>query len=121
MWPVVLRILVGALLVVHGIAHVEITSVWGSRDSSTSWLFGDADTLGTVLSTVALGGFVLSGLAVFIGLGVWRPLAVVAACFSLVTIALFWDRKLILGVAVNVAIVVALVWAKWPGADLVGS
>jgi len=74
MWPVVLRIIVGALLVVHGVAHVEITKAWGSGEASTSWLVGDADTLGTVLSTVALAGFALSGLAVFVGLGIWRPL-----------------------------------------------
>jgi len=121
MWPVVLRIIVGALLVVHGVAHVEITKAWGSREASTSWLVGDADTLGMVLSTVALAVFALSGLAVFVGLGIWRPLAVAAACISLVTIALFWDRKMALGVAVNVAIVVALVWARWPGRELVGS
>jgi len=121
MWPVVLHMIVGALLVVHGVAHVEMIKVWGSRESSTSWLLGEADTLGTVLSTVALAGFVLSGLAVFIGLGIWRLLAVAAACLSLVTIALFWDRKMVLGVAVNLAIVVSLVWANWPGRDLMGS
>jgi len=36
----------------------------GSRESSTPWLLGEADTLGTVLSTVALAGFVLSAVAV---------------------------------------------------------
>jgi len=121
MWHVLLRIAIGALLIVHGVAHVEITRVWGERESATSWLFGDADTLGTVLSMVALAGFVLGGLALLAGLGVWRPLVVAAASVSLVTIALFWDRKMALGVAVNVAILVAVLWAKWPGRGLVGS
>jgi hypothetical protein len=115
------RIVIGALLVIHGVAHVEITRVWGARESATSSLIGEADRLGTVLSTVALVGFVLSGLALFVGFGVWRPLAVSAACVSLVTIALFWDWKLAFGVVVNAAILVALLWARWPGRELVGS
>lgn len=121
MWHVLLRIVIGALLVIHGIAHVQITQVWGERDSSSSWLVGEADTLGTVLSTVALAGFVLAGLAVFVGVGVWRPLAVAGAFVSLFTIALFWDWKMALGVAVNIGILLALLWAKWPGRELVGS
>lgn len=115
------RIVIGALLVVHGVAHVEIPRVWGARESATSWLVGEADTLGTVLATVALAGFVLAGLAVFIGIGVWRPLAIAAACVSLVTIALFWNWKTALGVIVNVGILLALLWANWPGRGLVGS
>jgi hypothetical protein len=122
MWAhVLLRIVIGASLVIHGVAHVEITRVWGARESATSWLIGKADGLGNVMSMVALAGFVLAGLALLAGFGVWRPLAVAAACVSLVTIVLFWDRKMALGVAVDVAIVIAVVWAKWPGHDLVGS
>lgn len=121
MWHVVLRIAIGVLLIIHGVAHVEITRVWGERESATSWLLGEANTFGTVLSMVALAGFVLGGLGVLIGLDVWRPLVVAAACVSLLTIGLFWDWKMVLGVAVNIAILVALLWAKWPGRDLVGS
>lgn len=116
-----LRIAIGVFFVVHGIAHVQMTRVWGERDSGRSWLVGEADRLGTVLSTVALAAFVLAGLMVFAGLDVWRPLSVAGACLSLVTIALFWDWKMALGVAVNLGILLALIWAKWPGRDLVGS
>jgi len=121
MASVLVRIAIGVLLVVHGIAHVQIARVWGERETASSWLAGEADTLGTVLSAVALASFVLAGLAVFAGLGVWRPLAVAGACVSLITIALFWDRKMALGIAVDVGILLALLWAKWPGRDLVGS
>ena len=72
-WSVLLRIVLGALLVVHGVAHVDIIRVWGSRSSATSWLFGEAGALGTVLSMLALAGFVLAGLALFAGLVAWRP------------------------------------------------
>ena len=100
---------------------MEIARLWGARKSASSWLLGEADTLGTVLSILALAGFVLAGLALLIGFGAWRPVAVTAACISLVTIALFWDWKMVLGVAVDVGILVALLWAAWPGRDLVGS
>jgi len=121
MGHVLLRIVIGVLLVIHGVAHVELTHLWGARESATSWLVGEADTLGTVLSAVALAGFVLAGLTLFAGVGVWRPPAVAAACVSLVTIALFWDWKMALGVGVDLAILLALLWAKWPGRGLVGS
>jgi hypothetical protein len=121
MWQVLLRIAIGVLLIIHGVAHVEITRVWGARESATSWLIGEADRLGTVLSTVALVGFALSGLALFVGFGAWRPLAVGAACVSLVTMSLFWDWKLAFGVVVNLAVLVALLWARWRGHDLVVS
>ncbi len=100
-------------MIIHGVAHVDITRAWGSRDSASSWLLGDAGGLGTALATIALIGFVLAGLAVFAGLGVWRPLAIAAACASLVTIVLFWDSKMVLGVAIDLAILAALVWASW--------
>jgi hypothetical protein len=118
---VLVRIAIGLLLVVHGIAHVQIARLWGERETASSWLAGDADSLGTVLSAVALASFVLAGLAAFAGFGIWRALAVAGACVSLVTIALFWDRKMALGVAVDVGILIALLWAKWPGRGLAGS
>ena len=120
MWPVVLSIVVGALLIIHGVAHVDITRVWGSRESASSWLLGDAGGVGTGLATIAPAGFVLAGLGVFIGLGVWRPLAIAAACASLITIALFWDPKMVLGVAIDLAILAALLWASWPEDDAFG-
>jgi hypothetical protein len=83
--------------------------------------YDERSSLGTVLSTVALASFALAGLTLFAGFGVWRPLAVAAACVSLVTIALFWDWKMALGVVVDMAILLALLWAKWPGRGLVGS
>jgi len=74
-----------------------------------------------VLSILALGGVVLAGLALLIGFGAWRRVAATAACVSLVTIALFWGWKMMVGVAVDVGILVALLRAAWPGRDLVGS
>jgi hypothetical protein len=99
---------------------LDIIRAWGSRSSATSWLLGEAGTLGTVLSMLALAGFVLAGLALFAGLDAWRPLAVAAACASLVTIALFWDVQMVLGVAVNAGVLIALLWAQWPEQTTLG-
>jgi hypothetical protein len=118
--PVLLRIVLGVLLIIHGVAHVDLVRVWGSRRSASSWLLGQAATLGTVVSMVALAGFVLAGLALVAGFGAWRPLAIAAACVSLVTIALFWDAHMVLGVAVNVGILVALLWLEWPEQTTLG-
>ena len=68
-----------------------------------------------------LGGFILAGIAVFIGLRLWRALAVASAVISLVTMALFWQTAMGIGAIVDVGILVALVWARWPQPKLVGA
>jgi len=65
----------------------------------------------------ALGGSgdllrALAGLAVFAGLGAWRPLGIAAAAVSLVTTSLFWDPKMAIGTAVDLGVLVALVWTR---------
>ena len=121
MWHILLRIIVGFLLIIHGFAHWEITTAWGSKESATSWLLGQAGAFGTALWAVTLVGFTFAGLAVFIGLGIWRPLAIAAAIISLVTMALFWHFSMIIGAVVDVGVLIALLWAKWPQPNLVGS
>ena len=121
MLRILTRIVIGLLLVVHGFAHWEITTSWGSKEVASSWLLGQAGTLGTVLWAVGLGGFILAGIAVFIGLRMWRALAIASAVTSLVTMVLFWETTMGIGAIVDVGIVVALVWAKWPQPKLVGS
>jgi len=120
MWHTLLRIIIGVLLIIHGFAHWEITTAWGTKEVATSWLLGDAGTLGAVLWALGLGGFILAGVAVFIGLRLWRALAIASALISLVTMALFWDFSMAIGAIVDIGILVALVWTKWPQPKLVG-
>jgi len=119
MWGIVIRIVIGLLLIVHGFAHWNITTAWGAKESARSWLLGDAGMLGTVLW--ALLGFLLAGIVVFLGWGLWRPLAIGAAAISLITMVLFWDWRMAIGVIVDVGILAALLWVKWPPPELVGS
>jgi hypothetical protein len=121
MLRVLTRVVIGLLLIVHGFAYWQITTAWGTKEVATSWLLGEAETRGSVLWAVGLGGFILAGIAVFIGLRMWRPLAIASAVISLVTMALFWQTTMVIGAIVDVGIVVALMRAKWPQPKLVGS
>jgi hypothetical protein len=82
---------------------------------------GESVALVTVLWALALIGFILSGIAVFIGLVLWRPLGVAAALISLLTMVLFWDLRMAIGAILDVGILVALLWLRWPTREIVGS
>jgi uncharacterized membrane protein YphA (DoxX/SURF4 family) len=120
MWHILMRIIIGVLLIIHGFAHWEITSAWGSKESETSWLLVQVGAFDTVLWAVTLVGFILAGIAVFIGLRLWRALAIASAILSLVTMALFWHFSMIIGAVVDGGILFALLWARWPQPNLVG-
>jgi uncharacterized membrane protein YphA (DoxX/SURF4 family) len=79
MWHISMRIIIGVLLIIHGFAHWEITSAWGSKESATSWLLVQVGAFDTVLWAVTLVGFNLAGIAVFIGLRLWRAVAIASA------------------------------------------
>ena len=70
---------------------------------------------------VSLSAFVAAGVVLLAHPAWRRPLAVAAAAASLLTLALFWQPALILGVLVDAGILVALLWAHWPAAELVGA
>jgi hypothetical protein len=56
----------------------------------------------------------------------WRTLAIVSAVVSLVALALFWNAFIYLfphkvgAIAVNVAVLVGLLWANWPSEADIG-
>jgi hypothetical protein len=121
-----LRIVVGLLLIIHGFAHWQITTGWGSRTAESSWLLGNMGagalhSLATLLWVVALLAFVATGLVLFAGVGFWRLMAVVASVLSLLVITLFWQPNMVLGAAVDVGILVALLWVHWPTPQMIGA
>lgn len=133
------RLLIGGVLILHGLIHVGAASAPapGEEDAGAfrffmgedrSWLLRALGFSDTVSWWIAVGliaaatlGFVLAGIAIFAGLSVWREFAVVSATVSLVLLALYWNRYLAVGVALNVAILVLLLAILWPKEDLVGS
>ncbi|MCC6169194.1 MAG: hypothetical protein IT329_18375 [Caldilineaceae bacterium] len=126
MWQIGLRVVVGLLLVIHGFAHYQITTGWGSRQSASSWLLtglapASLNSLGNALWVVTLLAFIAAGIAVFAGMGWWRGLAILASVLSLIVIGLFWQPNMILGAAVNIGILVALLWVHWPAPQVLGA
>jgi hypothetical protein len=131
------------VLLFHGVAHLvgvipavglfdprkPSTPDWARNWSSRSWLLTDllGDTAARIIAVVlllaSLVGFVGAGLALN-GWGVphdwWRPWAIVSAVRSLVTISLYWNAFIRLfpqkigSIAVNIAVLVCLLWANWP-------
>jgi hypothetical protein len=131
-----LRLLVGGVLLVHGIAHIGAIGalLWisaghetgpGSWTAARSWLAPglNADTanqVAIVLYATALVGFVLTALAfwgIVLPVEWWRPIGVVAALVSTAGIVLFFGTwpmfNTLAALAVNVAVLVAVL-TQWP-------
>ena len=126
------RMLIALFLLAHGAMHAGVWATpWTEGmpfDPGHSWLldaFGLGDSaarpLSIGLAMVAMLGFMGAGVGLFVQQDWWRPLAVGAAAVSLVLIALCFHAWLSGAVLLNAGIVLALVWAHWPSAELVGA
>jgi len=127
MWSIGLRIVIGVLLIIHGIAHYSITTGWGSRQSADSWALGGfglgtatVASIGNVLMVLSLFTFVASGALLFFNQEWWRALAVAASVFSLLFITLFWQPNMVLGAVLDIAIIIALLWPNSPVVETIG-
>ena len=129
-----LRIIIGLVLLVHGIGHImaflpalNITSTdnWHHRSWLLTPLIGD--TASRVISIILFGaaflGFIAAALGLFSWLvphELWRTLAVYSAVISLAALALFWNSfasffpNKIGAIVVNIAVLVCLLWLNWP-------
>jgi hypothetical protein len=113
------RIVLGVLLVAHGLVHL----LWFVPNDDPAWPFRlDRSALlpeearrpvAVILVALVVVGFVLLGLAVWGVPGlvsIWPGLTIGAAVASLAALVLFWDRQLLLGVAIDLALVVVALW-----------
>jgi hypothetical protein len=116
---VLVRIVLGVLLVAHGLVHL----LWFAPNDDPSWPFRldrswllpdtTRKPVGVVLVALVVVAFALLGLAVWgvPGLAsIWPALAVVGALASLAALVLFFDRQLLWGVAIDVALIVVALW-----------
>ena len=128
-----LRILIGILLLLHGVIH-DILAVLPNPDAAKpvaatffsewarSWLQSGLSgrtlqTIAIVLAVIAGVGFFAAGLAMldfFLPHDWWRALAIASSAVSLVLCALFWNVYLIVGPVVAVGIIVTLGFVHWP-------
>ncbi len=137
------RLVIAGALLLHGLGHGGAVGalIWiGSRPqddtggwhAARSWLATGlpADSATTVASAfwiVSLVGFVAAALA-FWGIGLpaeaWRPLAVVSALVSMAGIVCFFGTwpmfNTLAALAVNIAVVVALLGLHWPPEGMFG-
>lgn len=125
MWNILLSLVIGFLLMIHGFAHWNLPTGWGKSPTEHSWLLGslhaEASTIhviGTVLWIVTLFAFLAAGGALFAHLSWWRTLAVASSIVSLVMILLFWKPALVFGALVDIGVIAALLVAHWPSTEL---
>ena len=128
-----LRILVGVLLLLHGLIHGVLAvipnpnaaqpvaatffSAWAGPWLTGRLSGGTLKTIAIALAVIAGVGFFLAGLAMFDRLlphDWWRTLAIASSVVSLVLCVLFWNSYLIVGPVVAVGIIVALGFVHWP-------
>jgi hypothetical protein len=103
---------------------------WWPMNMGRSWLFS-ALGLERSLAAYRIGGllWLAGGLALMAaGLGVagfliptawWRDLAVAGGGISLLMLAIYFHPLMIIGTASSLAVVLALLWAKWPPTSLI--
>ena len=129
-------------LIVHGLVHTGLAaapipndpdSKPGSFFTATAriWLLprlglnaSAVQWVGILLVALVTLGFILAGLGVLgvPGLNtIWRTIAVVSACLSLLLLILFWHPWLVVGVLIDIGILITLLWAKWPPLTMIGS
>lgn len=116
---IMVRVVLGLVLVAHGLVHLMW---WAPSDDPAwpfrldrSWLLPEAirRPVAVVLVAVVVAGFALVGLAVWgvPGLAsIWPALVVGSSLASLATLVLFFDRQLLWGVAIDVALIVVALW-----------
>ena len=126
-----MKAVVAVFLMLHGLAHAVLAMVPNPKASEPafatffagmgSWLFRGLSTssgkvLATVLAAVATLGFVGTGLSLFdllLPLAWWRVLAIASAIVSALLLVVFWDRYMIVGLLIDVAVLVTLLLTRW--------
>lgn len=115
-----LRIVIGLLLIAHGLVHLlYLTEDVPEFSLEGSWLVPDSASrpVAMVLLWATIAAFTLLGLAVWGVPGltsIWPALAIIGSALSLVLLIAFWSWSLIFGVLINVAIIaVAVIRPEW--------
>jgi len=132
-----IKLIAAGVLLVHGLGHggalgalgwirVYPGTPTGGWLAARSWLVpslaGDtATTIAAAFWIVSLVGFVIAAMSfwgVAVPGSVWRPLAVASAIVSTVGVVFFfgtWPMNYTLtALGVNVAVLVAVLWLRWP-------
>ena len=132
-----IKLIAAGVLLVHGLGHggalaaltwirLRPGTTTGDWLAARSWLApslpGDmATTIASTFWIVSLAGFVIAAMSfwgVAIPGSVWQPLAVASAVVSIAGIAFFFGTwpmfNTLAALGVNVAVLIAVVWLRWP-------
>jgi len=127
------RILTALVIALHGVGHAFFLvptlglAQWGM--AGRSWLLSGhtSDTavkiIGGALWLLAIAGFVAAGAGVWSLQQWWRGLAVASAAVSLLGLVLFAEplQPFYSAGLMDIVVLVALLLAHWPSANVVGS
>jgi hypothetical protein len=112
----VIRVVVGFLLVAHGLVHLVFISEDVTQFAfDGSWLLhdgGTAHSVGFALMAGSVGAFALAGASVWGVPGLarwWAALTIIAATLSLLLLAVFWQPDRVFGVTIDVVLLVVAV------------
>ena len=130
-----LRTLLSIVIIAHGAGHFLLLAPcvglaeWGQ--AAHSWLLtslaGEVTTrvVGGFLWVAVIGGFSAAGAGLLGQRSWWRAAAVSAAVVSLLALVIFASgtetQPLLSAAAMDVAVLVALLWIHWPTAALIGA
>ena len=135
-----IRILIAVVLIAHGIGHTSglfpvfgwaKSEVWTGRSWVLDPVLGESLSrwLGVLIWLLATLGFISAGLGLLgyiVPQSSWRVLALASSVISLVGILLYWNGFPNLGskasaLVVDVATLIALLWARWPTPEIAGA
>jgi hypothetical protein len=123
--------IIAIFLILHGLVHAILAMVPNPNSPepqfatffSQSWLLSGlglsesaAKSIAIILAVIATIGFVATGLAlldILVPFDWWRALAIASAVVSLILLISFWNLYLIVGVAIDVIILVTLIFTDW--------
>jgi hypothetical protein len=119
------RYIIAVVLIAHGIGHVGGPWFFGRSWLSPALAGGMVRWLFIVLWLAAMLGFVGAGIGVLAQREWWRTLAIAASVLSIPVAALFLGsaatQPLINASVMDVVVLLRLLWARWPSAELIGS
>jgi hypothetical protein len=122
--------IIAIFLILHGLVHTILALSPNPNAAEArigeffaqSWLLGGEGPgsagriIAILLAVIATIGFVATGLAlldILVPFDWWRPLALISAVVSLLLLILFWNRYLIVGVAIDILVLIALFFTNW--------
>ncbi|MGE5459283.1 MAG: hypothetical protein ACM3WR_01520 [Solirubrobacterales bacterium] len=125
-----LRLGVGLFLIAHGLVHLmylapPADAAHNPFVAESRWfpkaLGMDPTTAKAVAGTLAVATatlFLISGIAVFASVSIWKPMAVMGSMVSLVLMLLFLHPWLMFGLVIDVAIIASVLSLNVPSSLL---